>query len=98
MKLSRRTLLKSAAVATAGFGFSEPGFGDEANRSIDRWLKGPKTNNQSVIDMKFEPRDRVRLGIIGVGARGTDMLDEFLGVDGVAITAVCDIVKDKVTA
>jgi hypothetical protein len=26
------------------------------------------------------------------------MLDEFLGVDGVEITAVCDIVKDKVTA
>ena len=45
--------------------------------------------------MKFEPRAIIRVGIIGVGGRGTSMLDEFLGVDGVQITALCDIVKDK---
>jgi predicted dehydrogenase len=45
--------------------------------------------------MKFEARSVVRVGIIGVGARGTSMLAEFLGVDGVQITALCDIVRDK---
>lgn len=95
-KLSRRDLLKSAAVA--GLGLSGRALGNESGQSIVKWLDGPKTTNKSVIDMKFEPRDRIRLGVIGVGARGTSMLDEFLGVDGVEITAVCDIVKDKVTA
>src|SRR2546423_9412408 len=97
-KLSRRDLLKSATVAGAGLGFSGWAFGNESNKSMSEWLIGPKTENKSVMDMKFEPRDRIRLGVIGVGARGTSMLDEFLGVDGVDITAVCDIVKDKVTA
>jgi Predicted dehydrogenases and related proteins len=97
-KLSRRDLLKSATVAGAGLGFSGWAFGNESNKPISEWLVGPKTTNKSVMDMKFEPRDRIRLGVIGVGARGTSMLDEFLGVDGVEITAVCDIVKDKVTA
>lgn len=97
-KLSRRDLLKSATVAGAGPGFSTRAFGGEAYKTLSEWLVGPKTTNQSVMDMKFEPRDRVRLGVIGVGERGTSMLDEFLGVDGVEIVAVCDIVKDKVTA
>ena len=97
-KLSRRDLLKSATVAGAGLGFSGWAFGNESNKLMSEWLIGPKTANKSVMDMKFEPRDRIRLGVIGVGARGTSMLDEFLGVDGVDITAVCDIVKDKVAA
>jgi predicted dehydrogenase len=97
-KLSRRDLLKSATVAGAGLGFSGWAFGNESDKSMSEWLAGPKTTNKSVMDMKFEPRDRVRLGVIGVGERGTSMLDEFLGVDSVEITAVCDIVKDKVTA
>ncbi|MFL6214024.1 MAG: Gfo/Idh/MocA family oxidoreductase [Blastocatellia bacterium] len=97
-KLSRRDLLKSATVAGAGLGLSGWSFGNESNKALAEWLDGPKTANASVMDLKFEPRERVRLGVIGVGARGLSMLDEFLGVDHVEITAVCDIVKDKVTA
>jgi predicted dehydrogenase len=97
-KLSRRDLLKSATVAGAGLRLSGWALGNESDKTISEWLAGPKTTNKSVMDMKFEPRDRVRLGVVGVGERGTSMLDEFLGVDGVEIVAVCDIVKDKVTA
>lgn len=97
-RLSRRDLLKSATAAGASLGVRGWAFGNEYDKSFSEWLTGPKTANKSVMDMKFEPRDRIRLGVIGVGARGTSMLDEFLGVDGVEITAVCDIVKDKVAA
>ena len=48
-----------------------------------------------MIGVKFEPRDVVRLGIIGVGLRGTEVLGEFLAVDKVVVNAVCDVVKDK---
>jgi hypothetical protein len=68
-KLSRRDLLKSATVAGASLGFSGWAFGNESDKSISEWLAGPKTANKSVIDLKFEPRERIRLGVVGVGAR-----------------------------
>lgn len=50
----------------------------------------------SVSGMKFAPLETVRIAIIGVGARGSEMLPQFLAVDHVQITAVCDIVRDRV--
>jgi predicted dehydrogenase len=44
----------------------------------------------------FEPRQVVRVGIVGTGLRGKSMLNEWLAVEGVRITALCDIVPDKV--
>src|SRR6478736_6298486 len=52
------------------------------------------TTNESVIGMKFEPRDTVRLGVIGVGGRGTGMLSNFLATPHVQVNAICDSVKD----
>src|SRR6266498_568932 len=86
--ISRRDLLKSAAIAGATLGLA----GLRAPLSIAEEVAPP---NDSVMGMKFEPRQVIRLGIIGVGARGASMIEEFLGVDGVQITAVCDIVRDK---
>src|SRR6266446_6337792 len=86
-KISRRDLLKSAAVAGATLGLTEL----RAPATIAEELIGTSPDG-SVIGMKFEPRPVVRVGIIGVGARGTSMVDEFLGVDGVQITSLCDTV------
>jgi hypothetical protein len=49
---------------------------------------------KSVIGMPFEPRDNVRMALIGCGDRGTGVLGEFLAVDGVQVTAVCDLVRE----
>jgi predicted homoserine dehydrogenase-like protein len=38
----------------------------------------------------------VRLGFVGVGGRGTGMLKVALAVEGVEVTAVCDIAEEKV--
>jgi predicted dehydrogenase len=38
----------------------------------------------------------VKLGIIGVGGRGTSLLHDLLGVDNVEIKAICDLVPEKV--
>ena len=45
--------------------------------------------------MKFEPRENVRIGIIGVGGRGTGMLSNFLAIEHVQVNAICDVVKEK---
>jgi hypothetical protein len=51
----------------------------------------------SMIGVQFEKRDTVRIGIVGTGLRGRSMLDEWLGVEGVRITALCDVVPEKVS-
>ena len=88
-KVSRRELLKAAGIA---------GVGLTASHLIDAHAAEPQKNvakNATMIGVKFEPRDVVRLGIIGVGLRGTDVLGEFLAIDKVVVNAVCDVVKDK---
>jgi myo-inositol 2-dehydrogenase/D-chiro-inositol 1-dehydrogenase len=41
--------------------------------------------------------DQLRCGFIGVGGRGTALLDQTLGFDDVALLAVCDINPDRLT-
>ena len=53
-----------------------------------------QTGQKSVVGMPFDPRANVRMALIGCGERGSDMLKEYLGVDGLTVTAVCDVVKD----
>jgi hypothetical protein len=49
---------------------------------------------KTVIGMPFERRDSVRMALIGCGGRGNGVLRDFLAVDGVQVTAVCDVVKE----
>jgi predicted dehydrogenase len=45
---------------------------------------------------KTRPIDKVRVGLVGIGARGTGLLEILLDLEGVAIRAVCDIIPDRV--
>lgn len=86
-KVSRRELLKSAGIAGVGVATSHLIDSHAAQRNVSK--------NATMVGVKFEPRDVVRLGIIGVGLRGTEVLGEFLAIDKVVVNAVCDVVKDK---
>ena len=46
--------------------------------------------------MKFEAKDTVRLGVIGIGGRGNSLIENFSAIPQVRVTAICDTVKDKV--
>jgi len=94
-KLSRRDLLKAATIA--GLGLTSLGLGNahEDNDPETAEMSTPKRRHETMIGVKFEPRDAVRIGIVGVGLRGTSMLSEFLAVEKVLVTAVCDVVKEK---
>lgn len=54
----------------------------------------PQNGQKSVIGMPFQRRETVRMGLIGCGGRGSGVLKDFLGVDNLQVTAVCDVVKD----
>jgi len=51
---------------------------------------------KSVSGMPFEARPTVRLGMIGVGGRGSSLLHEFSALPDVEVKALCDIVPEKV--
>ena len=93
---SRRELLKSAALAGAGLGLPDHGAKTEfaAAAGDKQYLKSTKTKYETVIGMKFTRVDTVRVGIVGVGNRGTNLLENFLAIDNVRVIAVCDIVQE----
>jgi len=93
-KLSRRDLLKAASLAGIGLSAANiaPGFSSEEEVAQVR-----RAQQRTMVGVKFEPRDVVRLGIIGVGLRGTEVLREFLAIDKVVVNAVCDVVSEKCT-
>lgn len=78
-KISRRELLKTGALASLGASL--------VNEAV---AAKPKTATKTMIGVPFERRDKVRLGIIGTGARGKSMITDFLGVEGLEIVALCD--------
>ncbi len=80
-KSTRRDLFRYAALATAG--------------AAAQNAQTPKTAAAAMIGVPFERTPLVRMGFIGLGGRGTGQLRNFTGVDGVVVTALCDIVKDK---
>ena len=79
---SRRDLLRGAVAGTTAALL--------ARSAAEAQPAEPNT----VVGMAFEPREKVRLGLVGCGGRGSGVLKEFLAVEGVEVTAVCDVVKD----
>ncbi len=79
--ISRRGLLKTTIAATVTASLA-----GSANAEVVLKAK-------SMIGVPFEKRDKVRLGIVGVGERGKSMIHDFLGIEHLEIVALCDNVK-----
>jgi hypothetical protein len=47
-----------------------------------------------MVDYADKPIDRVRVGFIGVGARGSGHVAQMLALDGVEVVAICDLYQD----
>ncbi len=56
------------------------------------------TDQSSVLGLKHPPLETVRVGVIGVGSRGSGLLNDLLAIDGAVVTAVCDVVSERVAA
>jgi predicted dehydrogenase len=88
--ISRRSFVKRTAMGGAGLLVAADLLSSNLSATT------PKTANATMMGVPFEARERVRLGIIGVGGRGTNLLENLLAVDNVDIKAICDLVPDKV--
>jgi predicted dehydrogenase len=95
-KISRRDLLKTAALTSIGLSLVDAKPHPSNESALDAAIKGTTTKNATMIGVPFEKRDVVRIAIIGTGLRGRSVLGEYLNVPNVQITALCDIVEEKV--
>jgi hypothetical protein len=85
--MSRRTVLRGAAVTGVGLGTAGTS-GDDTEPST--------VAGRSMIGVPFRAMDRPRFGIIGLGSRGGSMLPLLLAVPGAMVTALCDVRADLV--
>src|SRR5215211_405836 len=94
-KLSRREMLRHAALAGLGIA-GAPSLAGAGETALESLIAGPPPEHRSMIDVPFERHETVRLAVVGTGLRGRGVLREFLSVPGVQVTALCDVVEEKV--
>jgi predicted dehydrogenase len=92
--VSRRDFVRAAVTGGAGLGLANvlPGAPAEARPPART------TGQKSVFGLKTGPMETVRIGMIGVGGRGSALLGNLLDLAGVEIKAVCDVVPARVKA
>lgn len=88
--ISRRSFMKRSVAGGAGLLVAS----DILSKELVAEAK--KSGGGTMMGVAFEPRERVRLGIIGVGGRGSSLLKDLLAVENVEIKAICDLVPEKV--
>ena len=88
--ISRRNFMVRGAMGGAGLVLASEIFSPQPSDAA------PKSASATMMGVPFEARERVRLGIIGVGGRGTSLLRDLLTVENVEIKAICDLVPEKV--
>ncbi|MDQ2667209.1 MAG: Gfo/Idh/MocA family oxidoreductase [Gemmatimonadota bacterium] len=97
--ISRRDLLKSAALAGAGLAVSGPftsAIAENVTAATHPDLAPPPpAGRKTMRAIPFERHETVRVGMVGTGLRGRSVLNELLGIEGASVVAVCDTVPDK---
>jgi len=88
--VSRRSFIQRTAMGGAGLLIATDILGSELAAST------PKSANSTMVGVPFGARERVRLGIIGVGGRGSSLLEDLLAIEKVEVKAICDLVPEKV--
>jgi hypothetical protein len=58
----------------------------------------PPEQEQSAAGLRVPPIEVVRVGFVGVGARGAGHVEQFLLLDGVEVKAICDIYEPAAKA
>ena len=97
--ISRRDLLKAAALSTAGLAAAGPftsAIAENITAASHPDLAPPApAARKSMRAVPFARHETVRVGMVGTGLRGRSVLTELLGVDNVKIVALCDTVPEK---
>lgn len=97
-RLSRRELLTGTAAAIAASAMAVTPA--RLLAATDDWrvdLAHPgRPEAGRMMGVPFEKHETVRIAIVGTGLRGRSVLNELLAIEGVRITALADVVEEKV--
>lgn len=101
--LDRRSFLRVSALTGAFMGIPALGFGGrkaDTEEILDRITQTPKAYGKSVMGLRVDPIKQVRVGIIGLGSRGSGMSRhiEVMSPDKAKVVAICDIQESKADA
>jgi predicted dehydrogenase len=95
-ELSRRELLKGAALAAAAAAIT-PSIAEAVTAgSAPELVPAGLAARATMKGVPFARHETVRFGIVGMGLRGRSVLSELLAIPGVKIVALCDTVPDKI--
>ena len=83
----RALLLGIAMIATVSCGTS--------SRAIRTRVPARPVGQQDVIGLTAEPLEVVRIGVVGLGSRGSFAVERLTFVTGAAVTALCDVETDR---
>ena len=97
--MNRKEFLRRSVLGTALLGSSSLGYSRSSVTEIESHLSKQKSVNQKhAIGMTAEPIDTVRVGIIGLGMRGSDAVRRYTHIDGAEVVALCECRKEKLDA
>jgi predicted dehydrogenase len=88
--ISRRNFVKRTVMGSAGLLVAA----DILSSNLG--AQTPNSGHATMMGVPFEAKEHVRLGIIGVGGRGSSLLENLLAVENVQVKAICDLVPEKV--
>ena len=99
MTNTRRDFLKQSLLATLGLAATQSPIGAAAPRGtgcqpVDATPLRP-SNQTPVHNLTTAPLEKVRVGIIGLGVRGNELIADILRLPFVEINALCDIRPDR---
>ncbi|GGT14458.1 glycosyl hydrolase family 109 protein [Streptomyces tanashiensis] len=93
--ISCRSLLGGAPTgstsAAAGIGSASPAEALEATSAIP----GRRPGQTTMVNVPFDAHGTVRVGVVGLGNRGSGMVKGWAAVPGAVVTAVCDVRADR---
>ncbi len=98
MDNNRRKFLRRLAVGGAAMAAGAHAWG-ATDEQMDQSLQFEKSGQRFNMCGYAAPKlNTVRVGIIGLGMRGSDAVERLSYIDGLEITALCDKYPDRVTA
>lgn len=92
MSVSRRGFFKTAACAGV---IAQAGCRHIA--SLSQLTVFPERKGICMTGFRAEPLGHVRIGIIGVGHRGSSAVQRLASIPNVTVTAICDLYEDRVS-
>ena len=101
--LNRRSFLRISALTGAFMGIPGLGLGagnTDIEEILERIGRTPSRYGKSVMGLRVDPIKQVRVGIIGLGNRGSGMSGhiEVMSPDKAKVVAICDIREERADA